>query len=175
MKVKTITYQRVLNLGNYENKKLEVHAELDDGDDVNQAISDLKEITESNIRSEILTKFEENIKLLKQEQRELRIQNLDLRDDVNELIDKKEEYEKKLGIFNEVAAQIPFDQESEILDSEILNNDPDPLRFFDSGSEISPPPTINPEVSDPSNKNTSRDWNQKIPEFKSNNDDPNFF
>ncbi|NJL51183.1 MAG: hypothetical protein HC930_01310 [Hydrococcus sp. SU_1_0] len=42
MKFKTITYQRVKNLGNYESERLEISAELDDDDNVSKAIAILK-------------------------------------------------------------------------------------------------------------------------------------
>ena len=42
MKIKTITYQRVKNLGNYESERMELVAELDDGEDVEVAIGQLK-------------------------------------------------------------------------------------------------------------------------------------
>jgi small-conductance mechanosensitive channel len=39
MKFKTITYQRVKNLGNYESERLELSVELDDDEDVNEAMA----------------------------------------------------------------------------------------------------------------------------------------
>ena len=42
MKYKTITYQRVKNLGNYESKRLELTAELDENDELEVAIEILK-------------------------------------------------------------------------------------------------------------------------------------
>ena len=42
MKFKTITYQRVKNLGNYESERLELSVELDKDDDVESAIALLK-------------------------------------------------------------------------------------------------------------------------------------
>jgi small-conductance mechanosensitive channel len=42
MKFKTITYQRVKNLGNYESERLELSVELDDDEDVDKAISKLR-------------------------------------------------------------------------------------------------------------------------------------
>jgi small-conductance mechanosensitive channel len=44
MKVKTITYQRVKNLGNYESKRFEMTAEINDDEDVETAIATLKAI-----------------------------------------------------------------------------------------------------------------------------------
>ncbi len=112
MKVKTITYQRVLNLGNYENRKLELSAELDDGEDVNQAVSDLKEITESHIQKELLTKIEEEIKSQQKVIKELTTDKLDLREEVRELKTQIEEYKKKLSTPNdlddELGDNVPF-------------------------------------------------------------------
>ena len=42
MKIKTITYQRVKNLGNYESERIELSAELNDDDDVQKTINQLK-------------------------------------------------------------------------------------------------------------------------------------
>lgn len=42
MKFKTITYQRVKNLGNYESERLELSVELNEDDDVDDAIALLK-------------------------------------------------------------------------------------------------------------------------------------
>jgi hypothetical protein len=39
MKFKTITYQRVKNLGNYESERLELSVELNEDDDVNEAMA----------------------------------------------------------------------------------------------------------------------------------------
>ena len=42
MKYKTITYQRIKNLGNYESKRLKLSAELDENDNLEEAIEILK-------------------------------------------------------------------------------------------------------------------------------------
>lgn len=42
MKFKTITYQRVKNLGNYESERLELSVELDEDDDEAVAIARIK-------------------------------------------------------------------------------------------------------------------------------------
>jgi hypothetical protein len=42
MKFKTITYQRVKNLGNYESERIELSVELDEEDFVDDAIALLK-------------------------------------------------------------------------------------------------------------------------------------
>lgn len=43
MKFKTITYQRVKNLGNYESERLELTVDLNDDDDTDDAIALLKQ------------------------------------------------------------------------------------------------------------------------------------
>lgn len=42
MKIKIITYQRIKNLGNYQSEKLEMTAELEEGEDVQASIAKLK-------------------------------------------------------------------------------------------------------------------------------------
>jgi hypothetical protein len=43
MNIKTISYQRVKNLGNYESERMEMTIELDDDENVEIAIATLKE------------------------------------------------------------------------------------------------------------------------------------
>ena len=43
MKQKTITYQRVKNLGNYEFERLEMTIQIDEGEDEQKAIQALKQ------------------------------------------------------------------------------------------------------------------------------------
>ncbi|MCC5623256.1 hypothetical protein [Nostoc sp. CHAB 5715] len=52
MVIKNITYQRVLNLGNYESKRLELSAKVLEGDDPNEETSRLMEMVEQ-IESQI--------------------------------------------------------------------------------------------------------------------------
>ncbi|MEH2371964.1 hypothetical protein [Nostoc sp.] len=49
MKIKTISYQRVVNLGNYESKRLELFAEVQEGEDEEVAISALMEKVERKV------------------------------------------------------------------------------------------------------------------------------
>ena len=42
MEIKTISYKRVNNLGNYSSEHMEMFAELDSDDDVNQCAAQLK-------------------------------------------------------------------------------------------------------------------------------------
>ena len=42
MEIKTIHYKRVKNIGNYENETLEAFADITEGENVSQAIAELK-------------------------------------------------------------------------------------------------------------------------------------
>ena len=42
MKVKTITYKRIHNMGNYNTQHLEMMAELDEGEDIQESANRLK-------------------------------------------------------------------------------------------------------------------------------------
>jgi hypothetical protein len=42
MKITTITYNRTVNLGNYESKRLEATCEVDDGEDPSVAADELR-------------------------------------------------------------------------------------------------------------------------------------
>lgn len=46
MQVKTITYRRLVNLGNYENESYEVEIALQEGDDPNVVAAQAKMLTE---------------------------------------------------------------------------------------------------------------------------------
>ncbi len=46
MKIVTLTYRRVKNLGNYESESLEAIAQIPDDEDVDEALEDLKEWVE---------------------------------------------------------------------------------------------------------------------------------
>jgi hypothetical protein len=91
MKIKTITYQRVLNLGNYESKRLEMTAEIPEGDDVESATSSLMELVERKIREDSEQEIRRTIRELK-----------------NQLLKLNEEIAaKKLEAYPD---DIPFDQ-----------------------------------------------------------------
>ncbi len=97
MQVKTISYKRVLNLGNYENKHLELLAEVHEGDNVDAEISHLMETVERKIR----------------EQADLEIEAKDLRREIRqlqkELEQLKAEKDKLTGVEIEPSIDdIPF-------------------------------------------------------------------
>lgn len=97
MQVKTISYERVLNLGNYENKKLALFAEVQDAGNLEAEISELMEITERKIR----------------EQADLEVEAKDLRREIRqlqkELEQLKAEKDKLTGEEEPDPDQIPFD------------------------------------------------------------------
>lgn len=45
MKIRTITYQRVHNLGNYESERLEMVADLEDDEEAIEVFDQLKQLT----------------------------------------------------------------------------------------------------------------------------------
>ncbi|MEH2050909.1 hypothetical protein [Nostoc sp.] len=69
MKIKTISYHRVINLGNYESKRLELFAEVEEGEDPEAAISSLAELVERKARESFELIFD--VRELKRERREL--------------------------------------------------------------------------------------------------------
>jgi len=48
MKTKTVSYSKVFSLGNYENEKIGVEIEIQEGDDVQKAIQDARQFVEFN-------------------------------------------------------------------------------------------------------------------------------
>ncbi|MBN4004769.1 hypothetical protein [Nostoc sp. LPT] len=97
MKIKTITYQRVVNLGNYESKRLELFAELQEGENEEVAISALMEKVEQNVTQQSFLLIE--IKDLKNEIK-------DLKKEIAELESKKD---KLTGVEEPNPDDIPFD------------------------------------------------------------------
>ena len=72
MQIKTITYQRVLNLGNFESKRLEMTVELSEDDNLEVESSRLMELVERKVREEHTQAIELEISDLKAELRLLR-------------------------------------------------------------------------------------------------------
>lgn len=71
MQIKTANYKRTINLGNYENRVLELGAELNEGDDLNQSLADLVKDVELRVRS---IDIDAEISQKKQELKELKAQ-----------------------------------------------------------------------------------------------------
>ncbi|MEH1811944.1 MAG: hypothetical protein V7K26_03595 [Nostoc sp.] len=69
MQIKSISYHRVINLGNYESKRLELFAEVQEGEDPEAAISSLAELVERKARESFELIFD--VRELKRQRREL--------------------------------------------------------------------------------------------------------
>ncbi|MEH2072320.1 MAG: hypothetical protein V7K47_29915 [Nostoc sp.] len=91
MQVKTISYKRVLNLGNYENKHLELFCEVLEGEDDEEAISRLMEKVERNVREPREREIVTQIKTLESTANNLREQISYLQEKLGELKSKEEE------------------------------------------------------------------------------------
>lgn len=50
MKIVSVKLARVRNLGNYENERLEVEAEMDEDEDLAQTVSFLRDLIEANLQ-----------------------------------------------------------------------------------------------------------------------------
>lgn len=74
MEIKTVSYQRVLNLGNFESKRLEMSAGLEPEDDIHIATRDLIEMVEGKIREHVEYEVISRIKLLETRANNLRQQ-----------------------------------------------------------------------------------------------------
>ncbi|WP_375505662.1 hypothetical protein [uncultured Nostoc sp.] len=85
MAIKNITYQRVLNLGNHESKRLELSAEVLEGDDPNEETSRLMEMVERKIREETEQEIKLEILRLQDREAELIDQISDLRSQLKAL------------------------------------------------------------------------------------------
>lgn len=97
MQIKSISYHRVINLGNYESKRLELFAEVQEGEDAEAAISSLAELVERKARESFELIFDT---------RELKRQRRELSLEVERL---KAEKDKLSGVEAD-PDNIPFDQ-----------------------------------------------------------------
>lgn len=115
MEIKTITFKRVLNIGNFENKHLELSAQLGDGENDEEAISLLMEKVERKLREprekEIVTQ----------------IQTLETR--ASSLKERISYYEERLGELKSKEEQLA--QQNQEKESEEPNPDDIP---FDKGA-----------------------------------------
>jgi predicted RNase H-like nuclease (RuvC/YqgF family) len=91
MQVKTISYKRVLNIGNYENKHLELFGEVLEGEDEEEAISRLMEMVERKVREPREREIVALIKKLEATASNLREQNSYLEQKLGELKSKEEQ------------------------------------------------------------------------------------
>lgn len=99
-----ITYQRVLNLGDYNSKRLELSEEVLEGDDEEEAISRVMEKVERKIREDVSTKIEQEIRQLKKELRELQTEY--------DMLKNQKENLQQIALPDPDPDDIPFDLES---------------------------------------------------------------
>jgi chromosome segregation ATPase len=90
--IKTITYKRILNLGNYESKHLEMTYEIGENEDPFIEASDLMEVVESKIRKDQAQSYREEIESLLHELRTLKAQHRELLNEINTKQQELEEY-----------------------------------------------------------------------------------
>ncbi|MEH1817309.1 MAG: hypothetical protein V7L09_33600 [Nostoc sp.] len=97
MQIKSISYHRVINLGNYESKRLELFAEVQEGEDPEAAISSLAELVERKARESFELIFD--VRELKRERRKL-----------SEEVDRLKAEKDKLSGVEADPDDIPFNQ-----------------------------------------------------------------
>ena len=85
MQVKTVTYQRVLNLGEYNSKRLELYADVKEGEDSEAATRKLMLEVEEKIREDIEKSIVQKIENLRALERELRAEVTGLRTEIEQL------------------------------------------------------------------------------------------
>ena len=76
--IKTIVCKRILNLGNYESKHLEITYELGEGEEPGLQISTVMEIVERKIREDQAIQIVEEIAALRHELRQLKTERREL-------------------------------------------------------------------------------------------------
>jgi len=76
--IKTIAYNRILNLGNYESKHLEITYELGEGEEPGLQISTMMEMVERKIREDQAIQIVEEIAALRHELRQLKTEHREL-------------------------------------------------------------------------------------------------
>lgn len=110
MKIKTISYKRVINLGNYETKHLELFAEVEESEDIETAISSLAELVERRAR-----------------------ENFELTFDIRELKDQRRELSKEveqLKAEKDKLTRVEADPDDIPFDSGASTTDDDPNKYF---------------------------------------------
>lgn len=83
MEIKTISCERVINLGNYESRRLQLGAEISPGEDVETAITSLVELVERKSREKYDLIIDS--KELRQEVRQLQQQLAELKAEKDKL------------------------------------------------------------------------------------------
>ena len=85
MQVKTITYQRVLNLGEYNSKRLELYADVKEGGDPDVETTKLMQQVEEKIREDIEKSIVQRIENLRALERALKAEIAELRTETEQL------------------------------------------------------------------------------------------
>ena len=76
--IKTIAYKRILNIGNYESKHLEITYELGEGEEPGLQISTVMEMVERKIREDQAISIVEEIAASHRELRQLKTEHREL-------------------------------------------------------------------------------------------------
>jgi hypothetical protein len=92
--IKTIAYKRILNIGNYESKHLEITYELGEGEEPGLQISTVMEMVERKIREDQAIPIVEEIAALHHELRQLKTEHRELLEKMTDDVSSNEE-----GIF----------------------------------------------------------------------------
>ena len=92
--IKTIAYKRILNIGNYESKHLEITYELGEGEEPGFQISTVMEMVERKIREDQAIPIVEEIAALRHELRQLKTEYRELLEKMTDDVSSNEE-----GIF----------------------------------------------------------------------------
>ncbi|MDZ7992044.1 MAG: hypothetical protein RM022_014825 [Nostoc sp. EfeVER01] len=106
MKIKTISYKRVLNLGNYENKHLELFAEVDEGENPEEAILQLADTVERTIRESVTKEYNRQMLQSEAQKEKLLDEIAELKHELKQLGKIKDEPPKQEADPDD----IPFDQ-----------------------------------------------------------------
>ena len=81
--IRTITYRRVINLGDYESKALELTYEIEEYDDQMTKISEVMEAVEWKLREDQTKPVTEEIASLRHELRKLKTEHRELLNQIN--------------------------------------------------------------------------------------------
>lgn len=102
MKITTISYQRVKNLGNYESERLDMAADLDEGEDPISGANALRDLVEQQLN------VRESAKQLQAEEFETRAEIARLKNQFAELKDHWDKVEPLLAANGIELTGIPF-------------------------------------------------------------------
>jgi hypothetical protein len=94
MKIKSFAYQRVLNLGNFESKRLAAIIEVETNylDTAEEECSELMELVERKIREDESVRIQSEIHEAEQKLREIRKEHQKLVEEIKEIVNPTVEY-----------------------------------------------------------------------------------